>query len=724
MTSPRTIGGTFAEYRSTSAAGHYHNGTDMSGSPGTPILAVLPGTVAVAYDDGGTGYDSYVRVTSQIGGYSKNITYYHTRPVVSVGQQVVEGQQISTVAIDHVHLIDYRLGGSLSNSHLNSLRPDGGLKIYTDTWKPNIIYVKFYLDNSNTQLSPSALGSKVDIIVHVREVSNPGSAGENNGTYKIGYKILSADTQQVIFSPPDDGLRYTYYNKPNDTYVNVNYYQPESNTSQHVYIVTNGSGSSTVASTQVVSNNYWNVNDYPYGKYVVMVYTEDTRGNADTVYVPVTTTDIDLIPPASPTFKYVKKDSSNYFDMAWNPPSDADLKGYRLYYSIDGINYSLRDNESVLTSALSSYKYYFNQKTPLFLRLYAVDSAAIANVSISSDVYGLRMLNDDKKILIVDGFDRYGGSGSWASMYHDFVVSHAKAFNLSFESCSNEQVIDGSLDLNNYELVIWLLGDESTVDETFSQIERTKVAAYLESSGKLFVSGSEIAWDLEGASSAIPEKTQFLRTYLKAKYISDDSNIYGVAGADSTLFTGLGFGYGIQSNGSPYTEDYPDIIDTVDGSSAILHYNAVSKAAIAFTGNFNNSPQVGQLIYLAFPFETINLASARTELMTKALEYFGLIQTSDIVTEDYIPNTFWVDQNYPNPFNPSTTIKYQISQKGMVKLVVYDVLGREVDILVNDYLIPGKYEAIFKGDHLSSGIYFYKLETDSYSLIKKMVLLK
>ena len=130
-TTQRTIGGTFAEYRSTSAAGHYHNGTDMSGSAGTPIFAVLPGTVAVAYDDGGTGYDSYVRVTSQIGGYSKNITYYHTRPIVSVGQQVTEGQQISTVAIDHVHLIDYRLGGSISTSHLNALRPDGGLTIYT-----------------------------------------------------------------------------------------------------------------------------------------------------------------------------------------------------------------------------------------------------------------------------------------------------------------------------------------------------------------------------------------------------------------------------------------------------------------------------------------------------------------------------------------------------------------------------------------------------------------
>ncbi|NWF90511.1 MAG: M23 family metallopeptidase [Ignavibacteriaceae bacterium] len=506
MTNPHTIGGTFAEYRSTSAAGHYHNGTDMSGSAGTPVLAVLPGIVAVAYDDGGTGYDSYVRITSQINGQSKNITYYHTRPIVSAGQLVVEGQQISTVAIDHVHLIDYRLGGSISNSHLNSLRPGGGLTIYEDFWKPNINYVKFFLDNSNTQLSPSALGSKVDIIVHIQEVSNTGgTAGANNGTYKLGYKILSADTQSVIFAPPDDGLRYTYYNKPGDEYVNINYYQPESNTSSHVYIVTNGTGSSNVAAAQIVSNNYWNVDDFPYGNYVVMIFTEDTRGNADTVYIPVTTTDIDLIAPSAPTLKYVKKDSTNYFTIAWIPTSDSDLKGYRLYYSIDGVNYNIRDNETVITSSLNSYQYYFNQKTPLFLKLYAVDSAPITNISIASDVYGLRMLNDDKKILIVDGFDRFSGSGSWQYPYHDFIISYAKAFNLSFETCSNEEVISGNINLNNYELVIWILGDESTANETFSIIERNLVSAYLESGGKLFISGSEIAWDLEGASSATSE---------------------------------------------------------------------------------------------------------------------------------------------------------------------------------------------------------------------------
>ncbi len=152
------------------------------------------------------------------------------------------------------------------------------------------------------------------------------------------------------------------------------------------------------------------------------------------------------------------------------------------------------------------------------------------------------------------------------------------------------KLLDGTINLNTYDLVIWILGDESTSDETFSSEERNLVAAYLENGGKLFVSGSEIAWDLEGSSSATMQKTQFLRDYLKSKFIADDSNIFGVSGVDSTDFSGLGFGYGIQSNGSPYLEDYPDIIDTTGGSIPIMKYNAVSTAGIAYTGSFNNSP--------------------------------------------------------------------------------------------------------------------------------------
>src|SRR5690606_33567671 len=170
-----------------------------------------------------------------------------------------------------------------------------------------------------------------------------------------------------------------------------------------------------------------------------------------------------------------------------------------------------RENESVLTSEITYRDYFYNQSNLLYLRLNALDNAPITNISDPSDTYGIRMLNDGKKILIVDGFDRYGGTGSWNKPYHDFIIKYAEAFEYSFETCSNDEIINGNFNLQDYDVVIWMCGDESTADETFSTVEQAKVAQFLENGGKLFVSGSEIAWDLEGASGASVSDTQFLR---------------------------------------------------------------------------------------------------------------------------------------------------------------------------------------------------------------------
>jgi hypothetical protein len=89
-----------------------------------------------------------------------------------------------------------------------------------------------------------------------------------------------------------------------------------------------------------------------------------------------------------------------------------------------------------------------------------------------------------------------------------------------------------------------------------------------------------------------------------------------------------------------------------------------------------------------------------------------------------IPSSYTLNQNYPNPFNPSTFIKYQITKNSSVSLKVFDALGREVEILINEKQSPGTYEVHFNGSNLPSGIYFYKLETDNFSDVKKMVLIK
>ncbi len=92
-----------------------------------------------------------------------------------------------------------------------------------------------------------------------------------------------------------------------------------------------------------------------------------------------------------------------------------------------------------------------------------------------------------------------------------------------------------------------------------------------------------------------------------------------------------------------------------------------------------------------------------------------------------IPETYSLSQNYPNPFNPSTKIKFQISAGSSVAqtfLSVFDVLSKEVAILVNQNLQSGTYEVDWKASELPSGIYFYTLKSGDYTETRKMVLSK
>jgi hypothetical protein len=89
-----------------------------------------------------------------------------------------------------------------------------------------------------------------------------------------------------------------------------------------------------------------------------------------------------------------------------------------------------------------------------------------------------------------------------------------------------------------------------------------------------------------------------------------------------------------------------------------------------------------------------------------------------------LPEEFNLDQNYPNPFNPSTSIQYAINNKQFVALKVYDLLGREVATLVDEYKSAGTYEVKFDAAQISSGIYFYKLQAGSFISTKKMILIK
>lgn len=109
----------------------------------------------------------------------------------------------------------------------------------------------------------------------------------------------------------------------------------------------------------------------------------------------------------------------------------------------------------------------------------------------------------------------------------------------------------------------------------------------------------------------------------------------------------------------------------------------------------------------------------------KQIDFDGSYQYSDIVeVEVSPPDNFILYQNYPNPFNPSTIISWQSPADGWQKLTIFDVLGNEIATLVDEFRPAGKYEIEFTAVEISSGIYFFELETEKFLKVRKMLLLR
>lgn len=89
-----------------------------------------------------------------------------------------------------------------------------------------------------------------------------------------------------------------------------------------------------------------------------------------------------------------------------------------------------------------------------------------------------------------------------------------------------------------------------------------------------------------------------------------------------------------------------------------------------------------------------------------------------------IPSEFKLAQNYPNPFNPVTNIQFDVPKTGNIKLTIYDVSGKEVETLINEIMEAGRYNTDFNASKLSSGVYFYRIEAEGFTDVKKMILIK
>lgn len=127
-----------------------------------------------------------------------------------------------------------------------------------------------------------------------------------------------------------------------------------------------------------------------------------------------------------------------------------------------------------------------------------------------------------------------------------------------------------------------------------------------------------------------------------------------------------------------------------------------------------------------YSYEDRSLTSGRYRYKLKQIDYNGNFKYHELSNDVTvgIPDKFSLSQNYPNPFNPATKINFDIPRDGIVSLKIYDVKGREVKNLLNEFRIAGYYSVDFNGNNLASGAYFYKLVYENSEATKNMILLK
>ncbi len=334
--------------------------------------------------------------------------------------------------------------------------------------------------------------------------------------------------------------------------------------------------------------------------------------------------------------------SGTQLTASWRASPEPNLAGYRLYYAnSDALtSWSLAADEYMLTAATTSVTLNATQfLVPPSGNVYHFKLTAVVTdgtnpvaESNASDIYSRSSNTSGPKVLIVDGFDRT--TGSYTSSTHPFVAGYFKSLrnkaSLQISSVANEKVEDGTFVLNNYDIVVWFVGDESSANIVFSTSEKAAIAGFLNNGGKLIVSGSEIAYNIGRAASPTYDSV-FMSDYLKSTYVADGAVTYTPAtGIAGTPFEGLNIPFGIT-----YIEDLPDAVSAVNGSVSILNYNVSPyKAGVAYKGSFGTGTSPGALIYLSFTLETA-ADTSMSAFMGKALTYFDVaVITTPIANED------------------------------------------------------------------------------------------
>jgi hypothetical protein len=267
--------------------------------------------------------------------------------------------------------------------------------------------------------------------------------------------------------------------------------------------------------------------------------------------------------------------------------------------------------------------------------------------------------------------------------------------------------------LNNYGMVVWFTGDNR--NEPLPLADVSGLIDYLDNRGRLFITSQDFVQTLSDRGEA--EDLFLLNNYLMIDYIAREQN-HTIVGETGTEFDGIeALTIG---DGGAYNQISQDALELRTGGILLATYSPGTIATVGVLSSYT-------AVTAGFGVEGINNNlqdySTREDFINAAVDF--LLTPTGIGDDDSIlPSAYRLGQNYPNPFNAQTTIEYSIPVASKVTLEIFDILGRRVDVLVDDQQQPGSYTVTWDASGYSSGVFFYRLNADNHIETKRLVLLK
>jgi hypothetical protein len=302
-------------------------------------------------------------------------------------------------------------------------------------------------------------------------------------------------------------------------------------------------------------------------------------------------------------------------------------------------------------------------------------------------------------------------SGAYASYYQTALES----LQISFSTWDNKrQGVPPLSAVNQFKkkTVIYYTGNLTT---PLPPQDIDSLIACLHSGCNLFLTGQDIA-----------EQNNSAALFTSELYVGFGSNspVTFTSGLAGDLFDGIAF---FTSQGGANNQTSRDILaPLLPRVIPVMGYGFGDLGTAAV--RIDSVGSGGKAIVMGFGFEAISMPEDRKKVMRNIIGYFdGSIIVTDVKGKHEsgsIPKEYALGQNYPNPFNPTTNFGFQIVNFGFVSLKVYDVLGREVAVVVNEELQPGVYTRTWDAGNAAGGVYYYRFNAGTYSQTRKMLLIK